>query len=323
MNILLNNYCNLSCEYCFANKVLKEDRQIMSMEDFKFVLDFLRRSNDGNVRLIGGEPTLHPKFHDIFLEAVMSPWVNSVLVFTNGTYDDKIGDLLYLGALHKPVSVLINYNSPESVGKFNWGRINQNLKNAHRGGKVKVTLGINFFKPDQNYGYFLDACKEYDVKVARWSLTVPNSEEKKNNIVGYFKEHTPLIMNFISDCVRNGIQPRVDCNNIPLCLLSDDDLRNLAMIDERSLRKSMCSPVLDVKPNLEVIRCFALSDHVVHLKDFENERELSRYFSTKVDPLYDKGVLFDQCNGCPSHEMFGKACACLTYLRPEGGHKIG
>ena len=314
MNILLNNYCNLACEYCFANKVLNENRSNMSMENFKFVLDFLRRSNDGSVRLIGGEPTLHPKFHDIFLEAVMTPWVKDVLVFTNGTYDDKIGDLMYLGALHKRVSVLMNYNDPQSVGKFNWERMNRNLKKIAEGKRIGITLGINFYKPDQDYEYFLDACKKFGVKSARWSLTVPNSEEKKANITEYFREHTPLLLNFISDCVRAGIDPKVDCNNLPLCLLDDDDLRTLAMIHEGSLRKSMCFPVIDVKPNLEVIRCFALSDHVVNLGDFENEAELKMYFETKVDPLYNKKVLFDQCYQCPSYDMFGRACACLTYL---------
>lgn len=32
------------------------------MEDFEWLLDFLKRSGENQVRLIGGEPTLHPQF---------------------------------------------------------------------------------------------------------------------------------------------------------------------------------------------------------------------------------------------------------------------
>ena len=61
MNIIINNYCNLTCEYCFAKDVMEEQRQQMTLEQFQWALDFLDASNDGNIRIVGGEPTLHPQ----------------------------------------------------------------------------------------------------------------------------------------------------------------------------------------------------------------------------------------------------------------------
>jgi molybdenum cofactor biosynthesis enzyme MoaA len=40
----------------------------MSLENFHWLLDFIKKSNQHEVRLIGGEPTLHPKFIEILQE---------------------------------------------------------------------------------------------------------------------------------------------------------------------------------------------------------------------------------------------------------------
>jgi len=40
----------------------------MSITDFRWLLDFLRESNMREVRLIGGEPTLHPRFVQLLQE---------------------------------------------------------------------------------------------------------------------------------------------------------------------------------------------------------------------------------------------------------------
>ena len=127
MNILLNNYCNLKCDYCFANKVLEEDKKGLSLKDFRWLLEFLKNSKDGNIRLIGGEPTLHPNFTDFILESSQRDFINSIHVFTNGTYPYRYNELFNLVSNRKRVSLLVNFNEKESVGEKKYKQTLVNL----------------------------------------------------------------------------------------------------------------------------------------------------------------------------------------------------
>jgi len=72
MNIILNSYCNLSCNYCFADEYMEETVKTpgKSMEYEYFQNEFLPKiKNAPIINFMGGEPTLHPgstKFHHQF-----------------------------------------------------------------------------------------------------------------------------------------------------------------------------------------------------------------------------------------------------------------
>ena len=80
MNIMLNQVCNLACPYCFANefvgrseKSLKSDKSQITEENFRIALDFAIKSRETRLGLIGGEPTLHPKFEEFVTMGINSP----------------------------------------------------------------------------------------------------------------------------------------------------------------------------------------------------------------------------------------------------------
>lgn len=302
MNILLNNYCNLNCEYCFANKVIAEQKQEMTLENFKWLLNFLIKSEQSQVRLIGGEPTSHPQFKEFVLEALRRPQINSMLVFTNGTFDDRIAYLLYLASFEKEVALLINYNHPNIIGEEKDAIIERNIRKLYP--RVKITLGINFYKPNQDYSYIIDKARKYDIKQIRYSIVVPNTEERKRiNVYDYFIDFIPTIKQFIMDCVKLGITPHVDCNNIPLCMLDDETLRLFAMVSKDSLKTSICEPVIDVQPTMKAIRCFIMSDYKVNIKDFNTLQELERHFFETVDSKHFNVPIFDECKNCASFQL--------------------
>ena len=69
-NLEITRICNLQCNYCFAKDSLSETHQpgsqkLISLKSFENHLDFLDRSNIDQIRLIGGEPTMHPQFDEI------------------------------------------------------------------------------------------------------------------------------------------------------------------------------------------------------------------------------------------------------------------
>jgi sulfatase maturation enzyme AslB (radical SAM superfamily) len=69
-NIAINNYCNLKCDYCFADNMIKEANKTMSLDNYIKVLKYLTEQNyEQRIGIIGGEPTLHPQFKEILIES--------------------------------------------------------------------------------------------------------------------------------------------------------------------------------------------------------------------------------------------------------------
>ena len=98
MNIILNSYCNLKCNYCFADEYMEENVKTPDKSmDYGFFLNELlpRVKNASLINFMGGEPTLHPHFNDILSRTLESMQPFSFLgIFTNGLMPDKVLDLL-------------------------------------------------------------------------------------------------------------------------------------------------------------------------------------------------------------------------------------
>lgn len=64
-NLMLTNWCNYKCPYCFGidRMAPKVKAEAMSDETFLGILNWLEKSHYHQaIHLMGGEPTLHPKF---------------------------------------------------------------------------------------------------------------------------------------------------------------------------------------------------------------------------------------------------------------------
>lgn len=316
MNIIMNNYCNLNCEYCFANEVMSENSKEMTLDDFRKVLDFEAKSNVNEVRLLGGEPTIHPQFAEFVREAYKRKSVKHIQLFTNALFDYDVFDVLEEASKYVSIAVLVNYNEPSVLGEKRVKKIENNIARLTRIGKV--TLGINFYKPDQEYEYIIKTTLKHNIKTLRYAVVIPNTIQKaQSDKKKYFKSFVPVLVNFLGVCALKKIEPRPDCNNTPLCMWDDDQLRLLAMVSPTSLKLNLCSPVLDVKTNLEVIRCFGMSEYKVYLDDFRNAEEIHQHFLKNIDePLKDVD-LFDECENCAVKEVNGRSCGCLAYKKQD------
>ena len=84
MNIMMNNICNLRCSYCFAqNEMTEHTPEHISEENFRTFLDFLKENKFPTVRMIGGEPTLHPRIIDFINIVIDYGCFEDILIFTN------------------------------------------------------------------------------------------------------------------------------------------------------------------------------------------------------------------------------------------------
>ncbi len=287
MNILLNNYCNLNCSYCFANHVLEQDRLNMSLEDIAKVIEFSKNSDVRSINLIGGEPTLHPEFIKIIDKILQEEYFEQLLLFTNGLFNKNILNKLLSFSEVMNLRILINYNHLNSKLTEIIDSNIEALKDV-----AQITLGINFYKQSQDFDYIIDTSKKYGLKNIRWSLVVPNNELKSNvDVKKYFINHKNTIIDFLEKCLENEITPHVDCNNFPLCILNEKELRIFACSSETNLRVSVCPPVIDVLPDLRVIRCFVFSDYEVNLTDFSNLADLISYFEKSIDNKFKKHTI--------------------------------
>ncbi len=65
VTITLNRGCNLNCSWCYASKTGFKKELDMGEDVFKKILSFCEEAKAKSVCLIGGEPTIYPKIHDV------------------------------------------------------------------------------------------------------------------------------------------------------------------------------------------------------------------------------------------------------------------
>ncbi len=317
-NIFLTRKCNLKCPYCFADEFVNKENEEITVENFKKALDFIKTSESERVGLIGGEPTLHPKFKE-FLDILNDDEaVKNYVIFTNGLEADKyINDLCSEKAF-----MLINCNPPSDLGsRFN--NLKNNIKLLSEIKKTQYSLGINLYSDKMDYSYIFDLLKMIGQHELRFSTALPNtSKENTDKPLDSFRMFKPFLFKFFKDCLDNEIVPHNDCNAIPNCLLSVEDKKVLLRLNllakkyeiQDTIRSGgTCSPVIDILPDLNAVRCFGLSTHLkVPIENFKSIENLRKYFYNKVD-LYAKLAFEGQeCEDCKSR-LIDKCGLCFTY----------
>lgn len=110
-NILITNSCNQNCEFCFAKKEMNrplKERQI-SFEKFMQVIRKLEKiSASESIKIMGGEPTLHPEFKKIIRVALAK--YKTVQLFTNGMFSSSTADFLKNSG--EKMNVIFNVSTP-------------------------------------------------------------------------------------------------------------------------------------------------------------------------------------------------------------------
>lgn len=325
-NVMLNKVCNLRCEYCFANKFVNKDNcydeNNISMENYKKALDYIDCAGE-RLGIIGGEPTLHPNFKEFVNMAINRKGIEHIIIFTNGINYDKHFNILN----HPKVATLINVNSPKDIGERNYERLVKNLdmlfNELYLGDKV--SLGVNIYKEGQDFTFILDLIRKFKIKRLRTSVVVPNTKDKKNeNSIIYFKKMKKTVLDFFGELKKLDCMPTFDCNLMPQCIFTKEEREFLSDFwkyeREVGMRcnitdNSICSPVLDILPNLQVVRCFGCSDEEYQLLSFDSLNEVRDYFAYKTDDLSFRVINDENCRNCK--QRITKQCmgGCIAFKK--------
>lgn len=314
-NIMINENCNQRCPYCFASEFVNVQHNNISLENFRKAADFiLSDKSNGRVGIIGGEPLLHPLF-DTFVEDLLDrEQVKRVAVFTNGVLIKKHLNVL----LDKRVGILVNVNSINDVGEACFNQTQESLSLLiHNHKKESITIGLNIYDTI-DYSFFIEMADRYNFSKVRLSVVVPAYGKEKKGI-SHFLALKNTVLQITKALLVRGIRFNFDCNLPVPCLWSKEELEDLKLMGlctyEKELiplEQSVCSPVIDILPDLTAIRCFGLSDvSKVSISDFDSIEALRDYFKSSIDAPLSQKPLYASCNNC---ELFPLRCygGCLA-----------
>ena len=311
-NIAVNNYCNLACPYCFANEfIAEEDKSSITIEQLKYILEYLSRSPIGRVGLIGGEPTIHPNIREIlkvtteFCEQFNTRWT----MFSNGINLGEVVDCFNSNV----ASCLINVNHPDILGNERWARLKRSLDRFKlRNNLSKLSIGINLYPDMIDYQYIFALAEEYGFTSIRTSYVAPTCQFQGSNKDKYYTDAKDLFLRYVADAKAHGLEVRLDCNHIPYCYFTDEE--KAFMSDVVSGFHNYCNPVVDITPEFKATACFG-SYELVDLEGFENMLEVERYLCLKkMTPLAEANN-GGKCATCPKHENMSCQGGCLAFAK--------
>ena len=303
-NIVINNFCNQNCQYCFANEIMAENKKMIDFDSFKKIVDFLKKSNIGNIGLIGGEPSLHPQltnFIDYLKENNIHP-----RILTNGT-----NLLSYDINKFKNCSLLININNKNMVNEKNYQSTLLALNELDKI-NANIVYGINLFDGMLDYDYFINLLIQHNKSFCRCSYVAPTKIEDFSDKEKYYLKGKDLFLSFCRDMNKYNLSIDLDCNKIPLCYFSQEELD---LINKTcSNYNSVCNPAVDINMDFTVTSCFGAYDPI-NLFDFNNYSELERYlFAKKVLPkIFSNNS--GRCKDCQQFEKLICQGGCLAFSK--------
>lgn len=317
---MLTYGCNLKCPYCFANEFVNKKASYITEENFLKAVNFLTKEDVTRLGLIGGEPTLHPKFKDFLEYLISNRRVSETTVYTNGLLLDKFIDQI----ITPKFRILVNCNSPEEIGEEQFARLRNTLDvlvNKHYM-RDRINLGINLYRDDLDYTYIIDLLKLCGLHRVRISLTVPDFSTCGNvNSINYFKSRKAFLLKFLRDMQENDILPYYDCNKPPYCIWTDEEKQWLEeMVSKYKVDSnligdhSFCYPVIDILPDLKAVRCFGMSEYEkVNIDDFSGVSEIASYFLNHIDSASYQIPMVEECKSCQKRLLRKCTAGCIGF----------
>lgn len=316
-NIAINNFCNLKCQYCFADDMIQEETRNMTIDRFVEIINFIEKT-ERHFGIIGGEPTLNPEFKE-FLR-ISRDWSNKhngdVTLFTNGIELEK-----FLNDLGTQISVLINLNSPEKMDPNKWKKLNKCLDAIYDKGlfRTQVSLGVNLYPLCKDYSFIFDILKKYDIHRVRTSVVAPSAcfVSMRNDKEKYFFDMKEIYLDFLKQAKELNITCGMDCGHIPFCYFTDEEKSLVEEVTQGSCHSDWCNPVIDIKEDFMCTACFGSYDPV-DIRDFGDLNELSRYLLLKKNyPKAKTNILNGKCASCEKAEKLKCQGGCLGFAMGE------
>jgi MoaA/NifB/PqqE/SkfB family radical SAM enzyme len=266
----------------------------MSPEDFEAALEFVKKNGGKEIKLLGGEPTTHPRFVEFLDGAVESGLF--VIVISGGLIPRRALDRLQRLSAEQ-VRVLLNVAVPGDSPLHEIQRQRQVMALL----TDRIVLGINIHSPDVELHFLLELIEQFGLqRQVRMGLSHPILDGDNVHLhPRYFDEVGRRVAEFGFAAQEVGVQLVFDCGWVP-CMFPEGALQRLEIGPEQvGLR---CNPILDVLPDGKVISCYPMADfHQERLSDWEHVPALAERFSERLSSLRPIGI-FKRCADCAIRE---------------------
>jgi hypothetical protein len=337
MNILVTNWCNRrECSFCFEQSVVELKAAgyrknassaglLLSAEQYRHLLRLAADEwKSPRVRLLGGEPTQHPLIAQFITEALELGL--DVLVVTNGVINRErrleIARILY-SELGRNLLFLVNpYLRPgQPAAEIN--SIRENLKWMGSAATLATTVCGGSF----DLLPLAELIIEFRLNtLIRISLSHPMLEHPNAFAA---REDFRMIGRALKEQGRElkqaGIRLLCDCGFVA-CMFAgearkDEEAeaaiyRGLAELDDCGIFfKSVCNPLIDVEPDLQVTHCLPLASakkiQLTPTKIRAREElagELSSHFKRQLS-----AYIFDACESCGLRLSGQCVAGCMSH----------
>ncbi len=304
-NISITLECSRGCSYCFARQAPMTTP--MARAAFLEVLDFLKRSNIDQVRVLGGEPTQHPDFPWFARQSLDQGF--RLLVFSNGLMPDPALHCLEQGPT-KQVSILLNISSPEEANSGETSRQDRILQRLNE----RVTLGFNIHTPSPGLDFLLDRVKQYRLNpFIRLGLAHPTSSGTNKYI--HPKHYCRVgnhIAEFVNKAAKQEITVEFDCGFVP-CMFPESFFELTDM--EPGVIGPRCGPIPDILPDGTAVPCYPFaSEYRLPLDHKITAADVQEKFKKDQQP-FEKIGIFSDCEICPLRESGRCSGGCAAAAR--------
>lgn len=313
MNLILTNKCNKGCPYCFAHEYRGE---FLKEFDFDNLKELINNKINGQVKLLGGEPTQYSHFKEL-LEFLSEKRRNTTLI-SNFLFSEEIRNLILNNIQNTNMSYLANATDLDKLNRLdiwskNYNEIYSYLYQFDKEENLSIGITLEKERTLEYYISYLINLKEsiLNIERLRISLNFPGEDSSKIPNL-YIKDYESgrKIIGIIQWCINNNIEPSLDCIIFPCMFENKEEFKFMKRFLSKYKFKCMGAPS-DVFENGIVSYCYPLKNHVkIDIKNYKNESMVydslkSQY--TIINSLVDlpeecKECIFKEnniCNGVP------------------------
>ncbi len=308
-NISITLACNRHCAYCFAGATMRAataDTRHMTRERYLSVLALLERSGVPVVRLLGGEPTLHPDLTWMIQRAFARKF--RVVLFSNGAMRPSSREALAALAADGNLKVLLNLNRDALDGKQEEATLRATLQQLGS----SVMPGFNIDSPAADPGWILPLINTYGLQPrVRLGLAHPGLEPTNRHVkASQYAAVGARIDGFAEVAAHGGVNLELDCGFVP-CMFPEGFFRRSNV--EGGTIGRRCNPMPDILPDGSLVPCYPLT--ALRSAPFSGSARLQDVRASMEETLARyKGIgIYPWCQTC----HFRQAGTCTATNRSD------
>ncbi len=313
-NLFITQHCGRGCAFCFAQQgpwsaeYPGRNLTLSEVAEFFAMLPHRRRAECG---IIGGEPLLHPDLAGI----IRLCWTQGLApkIFTSGTA--PLRPELEALETQYPLRFIVNVSPWESYTPERRACLLAFLTRFGAQSSLSYTLA----DPEFDNHFLLEDVERFHLqRIIRVGIAVPMIGGGNQYIQpAAYREAARALLTLARNAHAQQIRLGMDCGFVP-CMFSTEEIGELLWM--RTHFGSICTPVIDIGPELETWHCFPLA-RLLRLS-FRRQPELGKirrhyqHIAEHLRQRFGPGI-YAHCPSCSYYARRLCTGGCLGLLIPS------